>query len=273
MNTRAAEFLFISHFASHVTTPLHWRPRARAAAIHGAASLGVAVLAAALVFELWYPWPYRVISGGTELFLLLTSIDVVMGPLLTFTVFNPDKPRQALRRDLAVVVALQMAALGYGLHTVFLARPVVLALEDDRFRVVAAADVQHDELPRAPHGLRTLSLTGPRLISTTVPSDGKEKYDAIMLGLSGVDIGMRPSFWRLWDETARRDALAKSKPMAELIERRPDQRASAAADAALNGRAVAQVRYLPMLARRSDWVVLIDATSADVIGFAPLDGF
>ena len=81
---------------------------------------------------------------------LVVSCDLVLGPLITFTIFDKRKPWPELRRDLAIVVALQLAALGYGLHTVIIARPVVLALEEDRFRVVAAPGVLETELPRAP---------------------------------------------------------------------------------------------------------------------------
>jgi hypothetical protein len=31
--------------------------------------------------------------------------------------------------------------------------------------------------------------------------------------------------------------------------------------------------YLPLLARRTDWVVLLDAHSGEVVALAPIDGF
>ena len=48
---------------------------------------------ALLVFAVWYPYPYREISGGRDLFLLVVAVDVVLGPLITFAVFNRAKPR------------------------------------------------------------------------------------------------------------------------------------------------------------------------------------
>jgi hypothetical protein len=250
-----------------------WRPRLRAASIHAAASLCVALLAAALVFGLWYPWPYRTISGGTALFGILTSVDVVLGPLLTLAVFDTRKRVTMLRRDLATVVLLQLAALGYGMWTVFLARPVVLALEGSRFRVATAVEVVRDELPQAPPALRSLPLTGPVKVATDVPSGGARQYDAVMRALAGVDIGMRPSFWRPWDAAARHDALTRSKPLAPLVAQSPAQAAEVDAALARAGRGVDAVRYLPLLARRTDWVVLLDAGSGEVVGFAPLNAF
>ena len=58
---------------------LHFRFRAAAivSSIHLIFSLVVAFLAGVLVFGLWYPFPYRELSGGRELFLLIVSVDVV----------------------------------------------------------------------------------------------------------------------------------------------------------------------------------------------------
>src|SRR4051812_41758107 len=91
--------------------------RCRAAGVHLLISTAIAAVAAVLVFGLWYPGFYRRVAGGRELFLLVISIDVVLGPLLTFTVFNWAKGWKHLRRDLAVIGAIQLAALIYGLHT------------------------------------------------------------------------------------------------------------------------------------------------------------
>src|SRR5215831_21153351 len=128
---------------------LDLRRRARAAGFHLLISATLAALAAALVFGLWYPGFYRAVAGGRDLFLLVTGVDVVLGPLLTFAVFNLAKGWRHLRRDLAVIGVIQLAALLYGLHTVYIVRPVALAFEVDRFRVVAAANVYTPDLPKA----------------------------------------------------------------------------------------------------------------------------
>ena len=128
---------------------INWKERLGAAGIHLGISLAIAALAALLVFGLWYPYPYREISGGRELFLLVVSVDVILGPLITLAVFNRAKPWMELRRDLAVVALIQLAALGYGLWTVSVARPVHLVFEIDRFRVVHAIDVDEAQLGQA----------------------------------------------------------------------------------------------------------------------------
>jgi hypothetical protein len=254
-------------------TAFDWRSRLQAAAVHLAVSAAVAAVAAAVVFSLWYPWPYRIVSGGTELFALLVGCDTAIGPLLTFAVFDRRKRFAELRRDLAVIALLQLLALGYGLHTTFIARPVALALEGSRFRATTAVQVVEAELAQALPALRDLPLTGPRTVRAVVPEAGDAKFDAIQLGLAGADVGMRPSLWRPWDDAARREALAAAKPLAPLLARPHDRQAEVDAALGRTGKPIASMVYLPLVARRVDWVVLLDAGSGEIVGYAPLNGF
>ena len=102
------------------------------------------------MFGWWYPYPYRELSGGRELFALVVAVDVVLGPLITLVIFNPAKTRCHLVMDFTVIGLLQVAALAYGLWTVFVARPVHLVFEYHRMAVVHAIDVDSDLLAKAP---------------------------------------------------------------------------------------------------------------------------
>ncbi|MDH0865511.1 TfpX/TfpZ family type IV pilin accessory protein [Mitsuaria sp. GD03876] len=248
------------------------RGRLKASLLHFTFTLVVAASVAAIVFLLWYPWPYSEVSGGATLFLLIVGVDVVLGPLITLVVFDVTKRKAELWRDMVVVVALQLAGLAYGTHTMFVARPVVLALEGERFRVAIAADVVEAELPKAPEGLRSLSLTGPKLVGTR-DARGDETFDAVMAAMGGADLGQRPSFWRLWDEPSRAAARKAGKPVAELLAKHPAQADDLRAAVAKTGKPIEQLIYIPMLAKRNDWSVLLDKTSGDPAGFAPVDGF
>lgn len=246
--------------------------RPRAALLHFASSALVALLAAALIFALWYPWPYREVSGGLELFYLIVGVDVTLGPLLTFAVFNPSKGWLVLRRDLLVIVVLQITALGYGVHTMAIARPVVLAFEDSRFRVVIAHAVVEKELPMAPEGLHRLSWSGPRLVGTSQPAQ-EDMADAVMMGLAGVDLGMRPRYWRHWTAEDGKAALAAGKPLGPLLQARPRLALGVRKALERANRTEDQVLAVPMIARSMDWSVLVEKATGRPVGFAPVDSF
>ena len=249
---------------------LDLRRRARAAGSHLLICAVIAALAAALVFGLWYPGFYRSASGGSNLFLLVTSVDVVLGPLLTFAVFNPTKGWKHLRCDLAIVGLIQVAALLYGLHTVYIVRPVAMAFETDRFRIVVAAGVYLPELPKALPQYRTLPLTGPWLLATRAPAPGDERKEAIFMGLKGFDLADRPLFWQPYVESLP-EVLAKSRPMSALLARYPARAAEFRAVLSDMKADEETVRFLP-LAARIDWVVVLDAKGT-VLGPLRADGF
>jgi hypothetical protein len=240
--------------------------RAHAAGWHLLISAGVAAAAALLVFGIWFPPPYPQVSGGADLFLLLVGVDVALGPLITFAVFDRRKLRTELARDLGVVALLQLGGLGYGLHAVSLARPVVLAFEGERFRAVPAAAVVESELSQAPPSLRRLSLTGPVVVSTRMPTDPDERFEAIAMAMGGADLGMRPRYWLPWNDESRRRALTAAAPLGPLLRARP----ALAEAVAATGHQASSLRQVPLLARADDWVVLLDAAEGHIVGFAPL---
>lgn len=255
-----------------ITTVAFWRDRLRASGIHLSISLLIAALAALLVFVIWYPYPYREISGGRELFMILVSVDVILGPLITLAIFNRVKPWSVLRRDLAVVGLLQLAALSYGLWTVFVARPVHLVFEYDRFRAVHAIDIPPDLMDKAPPGMRRLPITGPTLLGLRPLRDGREKLDVTMAALQGLDLGARPDLWQPYAQS-RAEVLKEGKSVERLKQRFADQGAEIDASIARTGRTAAQLLYLPMVGRKTFWTVWVDKTTAEVLGFMPLDSF
>ena len=251
---------------------MNWKPRLRAASIHLLISLVVAALAAALVFGLWYPYPYRELSGGRALFFMVVGIDVIMGPLITLLIFNAQKTRRHLAADLSVVALLQLAALCYGLWTVFEARPVHMVFEYKSMVVVHAADIEPANLSQAPANLQKLPLTGPTLLSLRPFKNADEEFDSVSLALAGVRQAAQPALWQPY-ETAQADILQTAQTLAQLQARFPEQAPAIAQAASATGLPPAQLRSLPLLSRKQASTVLIDAQTAQPVGYIDLDSF
>lgn len=248
------------------------QPRATAAALHLIFSLVIAAIVAVVIFALWFPGDYRPLAGGGKLFWIIVSVDVIMGPLLTFVVFNPAKQRKELMRDLAIIALMQLGALGYGLSTLFAARPVALVFEVDRFRVITAADVLESELPHAPLEYRALPLTGPWLLGARAPKNGNEKLEAIDFSLQGVDVGQRPSYWQAYAES-RAQALERSRSVTALLAQYTAERSDIERRLKVLGLTASSARFLPTTsARDTGWITFL-GPDGEVAGFAPYDGF
>jgi hypothetical protein len=232
----------------------------------------VAAVAALLIFRVWYPSPFDQMAGGAALFLLVVAVDVIMGPALTFVAASPAKPRTEFRRDLAMIVVLQAAALAYGVYTIALARPVYEAFEVDRFRVVTAADIEKDELAKAPAPLRELPWLGPRVIAAVPPRDADEQFKATQLALAGIEVSMVPGNWRPYAEQSQR-AWSVARPVSLLAAKYPAVADEVARVAAASGAPVGELRFLPVLSRQVSWVAVVAPPDARVVGHLPVEGF
>lgn len=242
------------------------------AGIHLLLSLGVVGLIAALMFLIWYPEPYRSLSGGLHLFMILVLVDVTLGPCATLVVSGPRKPAREWRTDMALIVLLQLAALGYGMWTVYQARPVYLAFEVDRFRTIHAVDVPASLLPMAPPGFQSLPGMGPKRVAVRPFRDEQERIDATLAALSGVFLGARPDLWMPYED-ATRTVLDQARPIDELMSRKPAYRASIVQAIEAAKLAQGEVSYLPLAGRQDFWTVLLDARTAEPFAFLPIDPY
>jgi hypothetical protein len=237
--------------------------RIRAFFTHAAVSLIIAIVVAVVVLQIWYPYPYDQLSGGRELFILLTSVDIIMGPLLTLAIFKSSKPRRELILDISIIAALQILALGYGIHTAFLARPVAAVFEVNLVRIVAASQVAKNELSRS-HYIKRLPLSGPKTLATRRPTNS-ELLDSVYQALNGHDIGQRPSYWIPWNNVL---ALRAAKSVALLLKFHPEARSDIEARLQKMGVTVETSHYLTVIARARGWVAILNSEGA-IVGFLP----
>jgi hypothetical protein len=226
------------------------------------AAIGAAVLAA-MIF-VWYSPPYFVASGGNDLVLLMVGVDVTLGPLLTLAVFNPGKGLSKLRFDLAVIAFFQLAALAYGVHVMFVARPAYLVFAVDRFDLVMNNQLSDVELAKASPPWNARPLGKPPTVGARVPADPKLKEESLFLALGGVDLPQQPRFFVPYAEIAA-EAAKKAQPLAELRKLNPDAQRAIDAIVAQSGRAEDALAFLAARAPNKDFAVIVDRTSGAII--------
>ena len=239
---------------------------------HWIISSAVALLSAALVFGLLYPPPYRAMLGVGSIFLLVLAVDVVCGPLLTLIVASPRKSRRERWLDFGLIGVIQALALADGLHSVWVARPAVLAFEVDRLVVVTANEIDPAELARAPEGLRRLPWWGVLRVGTRRAANSADLMESIERGLAGISTAMQPGWWQPWNQ-AQAGMAARAKPVTELLARRPTDAPTLQAAIQASGLPAEDLRYLPLTSSKTlDWVALLDA-DLRLLGHVAVDGF
>ena len=121
---------------------MDWKSRFYAMSIHTLLSCVLLGVALYLVYFIWYPAPLHKAMGVGEIFWILLSIDLILGPILTFIIFNKNK--KELKRDIFIVILLQISAYLYGLHTVAQGRPVWQVFVVDDIELVRSIDIIGD---------------------------------------------------------------------------------------------------------------------------------
>ena len=242
------------------------RHRLRAGFIHLCLSAAIAALVFLPIYFIWYPDVLYESAGGRDLFLLIVSVDVTLGPLITTIVYVPGK--WGLKFDLMVIGTLQLCALVYGVSVLFESRPVNMVFVKDRFELVRANDYPPGELDKVASGAHgSLTWTGPRIVGAKMPTDFKESTDLMFSTIGGgPDIHLLPRYYVPYDQVR---ALAKEKgeKVQKLRERNPGPESAAeiAAAVASTGRKEDELLFLPMRAGKTDLTIFIDAKSGEIV--------
>jgi hypothetical protein len=178
--------------------------RLRAFGLHLAGSAGVLALVLGSFYGGWYRWPGWYLSGVLSVVLVMCLVDVALGPSLTLIVANPHKARSTLKRDIAIIVAVQAAALIYGTVTLWMGRPLYYTYSNKSLDMVQASDLEADEIARAlkdnpafaPHW-----YSGVRWVWAPLPAD-PEAAASITGGTAfgAQDVVDMPRYFRPWAE-------------------------------------------------------------------------
>ncbi len=167
----------------------------KAALIHFFIGLLIAIIFAGLIFNIWYPYPYSKLAGGKELFILVMSIDIICGPLLTFAIFSPTKSKKERLVDISLIAIIQLAALSYGIWNVWQVRPLFLVHEADRLNIISRANIDANDLQLLPVDLRPKLFNGPVTVSLRDMSASEQEKLISQIKLGGKDASELPSFY------------------------------------------------------------------------------
>ena len=235
----------------------------KAMTVHLGLSLLVAAAVALLVFTFWFPYPYRELAGGSELFILVMAVDIVCGPLLTFVLFSPTKPKKELLTDISLIVVIQLLALCYGIWNVWLVRPIYLVQEADRFNIISRASIDTQMLDALPAELKSQLFGKPIKVSLIEISTSEREKLISEMKTGGKDISERPSFYTKYDGAK---AYQNGHPLRNLLITQPQQKTAInnlVAKTASND--PNQLRYVYIVGR-GYWAAIFNS-SAEIIGY------
>lgn len=241
--------------------------RFRAFGLHLLASAGALTLVLATLYVGWYRWPGWFLAGAPSVVAVLIGVDLALGPLSTFLIASPTKPRAALARDIAIIATIQLAALIYGTVSLWKGRPLYYAFSVNVLQLVQGSDISAHELHAAreqhaqiiPHWY---SL--PNWIWAPLPEDPQEAKRIVMSAFAGgADVIAMPRYYKHWEQglPALRKQLKKVDDVAYFSTAEKQTLKERMRELDLDTH---QLNAMPLTGRGSPLLVVFDSASLKV---------
>jgi hypothetical protein len=158
---------------------------------HLCISIFIALLVIGLVFFVWYPAPLAKAVGVTQIFLMMLTIDVIVGPVLGLLVYKEGK--KSLKFDLTVIILIQISALLYGIYSIEQGRPAWLAYNVDRFELVRKNEIVDQNINQAKPQFQQVSWFKPQYVAINFAKDVQQRNDDMFAEvLGGISLAQKP---------------------------------------------------------------------------------
>ena len=236
--------------------------RLNAAGIHILISFFIVATALAIMYWVWYPKEYFILMGGQKLIILLSSVDVLIGPLLTFLVFKSGK--KSLKFDLICIGLVQISALCYGGYVMFESRPVFTVFNKDKFQISAVVDIAPEELAKAKRPeWRHLSIAGPELVAIGIP-DAKDRKETMFAKIESASAYRYPRLFEQYKKH-REEVIKSGKSLALLASFSKKNKAVIDKFVSNSNRPENDYLYLPITSELAAMSVIVDAKTGEFI--------
>lgn len=237
--------------------------RFRASALHFFISLLMGLILLALCWFIWYPAPMLMAIGGHEIFLLVVGIDVVLGPLLTLIAFKSGK--RGMKLDLTLIALLQIGAMMYGVSTLLEARPAYVTALGNRFQVIQASEITDANLAKSK---AEIPWWGPNWVGTKAPTDKMDISAVAAMAPAGGGRGHLPQLHIPYESMAS-EILNNALSIEQLKKGNPGKINEIDKWLSQHGYNDKTAKYQAIKISASNFVVIVDAKTAEVIGIAP----
>lgn len=146
--------------------------KTKAALIHFLISVLIVSISLLLISKLYYPRGFFELTGAINIAVLLFTVDVVLGPVLTFIVYQKNK--KSLLFDLSLIFLVQISALAYGLSQLYGERPAYIVFEAGQFYIMPEKTLDTTKLQNSRF---EADQAASLLVYTAMPSDISDKRE------------------------------------------------------------------------------------------------
>jgi len=238
----------------------------KASIIHLSISAVIIGIFYLFVLNVWYPSPYFQVSGLLGIMLMLVAIDLVLGPLLTFIVFKPNK--SSLKFDLSVIVMIQIIALGYGAIAVYEGHPVYIAYTVDRFTLVSVNEV--DPQKALYDKFKVSTFEKPIIVYAKPPEEQEERNKLLFDSLEGKgDLENHAKYYEPIDQYT--DKILERSVAVDKILAFPNSKKELESFLKKQGKEAKEFAFLPLMGKAKVMLWVLDRKDGKPVGVLDID--
>ncbi len=244
----------------------------KAFGIHFAISFSIFLVLLYFIVFHWYPQPFFSTDGGWQGIRLIIFVDLVLGPALTFIVFNPNKALKLLKIDLSIIALCQIAALTWGVWAVHNERPYIVVFADGIFYPLSYYQLNETGLKNKDIN-KLSSDSHPIKIYIDIPTEPNEYMRLLQKATATQPIHFMGDRYETFDKTKLKNIAHYSIDMNAYLEGEPEawhkeyQQFSASYSEYFE-----DMLYFPLNARYGKYIVVINKQSmefVDVLNIQP----
>lgn len=225
-----------------------WKERLKVLLWHLLFSFMLLLIALFLIYFIWYPQPLVIAMGVMKIYIIILSIDLILGPILTAIVYK--KNRKLFLMNVSIIVLLQLSAYFYGLYIVEKGRPAFQVFVVDDIELVSPSSI---DLQKLPSNINYHFFSKPQWIGAPFSDDpvlGKQqRQDELVKGLS---MAYRTEYYNSLFEYQNK-VLNKLHPLDELNQYNQQEYVKKQISKYSNA-----IGWLPVKASEVDMVALFD---------------
>ena len=242
--------------------------KTKAAGLHFLLSLVVISFLIGLIIYFWFPSSIISISNFKEIALLIIIVDLILGPLLTFIVFKPQK--KGLKLDLTFIALIQVSALMFGVYNLYKVHPLYITFNVDRFTLVSAMDARPENALHTEFKIARIS--SPKFVVSKLPENIEEKNKLVLESLEkgSSDFELRSEYYHSFDNNI--DEIIKKGLDPDVVFKDELSQQKLRKFINKNGKEVTDYVYLPIEGNAKDAIWALDPLTArpvDIINVIP----
>jgi len=171
-----------------------------------------------VVYLIWYPYPYYVIHSTFNAIKFVLIVDLVLGPLLTFIVYNTAKPFKELKRDLLIIVTIQIAALAWGTYVLHSVRPLFAVYFNGEIHSITKVSFDNSGFDPS---IKTPGIfERPKLVYIK-PFSGEDYKRKTLRQMKGDELGfvLQTQLYEILNDVTKKDMFSRSLSQEQLTKR------------------------------------------------------